>query len=116
MSLGKFNIRNFYFYLVCFMSLIIFVIGTVQGVGNLLDIVYPDPQSPWTITRYEKQIEEGIITKEEAKEKIEKNQELELKRNRVRNIKGFIQNMTMVLISIPLFIIHWRKVTAVKEE
>lgn len=108
MGLGKLNIRDLYFYLVCFMSIVIFVMGMVQGVENLLDIVYPDPDSPWVIEKYDRQIEEGKMTPQEAQHKIEEMQRLERERNRVRNIKELAQNIVMIGVAIPLFAIHWK--------
>ena len=115
MTIGKFNVRNLYFYLVCFMSIIIFVMGTVQAVGNFLDIMYPDPDGPWIIERFDKQVEEGMMTSEEAEKKAEEMRRLERERMKVHNIKDLAQNITMIVIAIPLFLVHWRRVANQEE-
>jgi hypothetical protein len=97
------------------MSLIIFIIGTVQGVRNFLDIVYPDPESPWVVEKYQIQVEDGKMTQEEAEKRAEESRQIELERNKIRNIKDFAQNIIMILISIPLFFVHWRRVSVQNE-
>lgn len=110
MTPSKFSIRNIYFYLVCFLSIIIFVIGAVQTVGNFLDIVYPDPDSPYKLDRFDKQVQAGNLTSEEAEKKAQEILQLEREWNKVRDIKDLAQSITMLVIAIPLFLFHWQRV------
>ena len=105
--------REIYFYIVCLIALVIFIVGLVMVYDDSINYVKP-------ITYMTKS---SIITmystgqyQDLSKEEIEKLAEDELnaylQNEKDRAIKGLLRGILLVIISIPLFAFHWKKAQA----
>jgi hypothetical protein len=113
------DIRKTYYYLVCFATLLMVLIGAVQVVHRVLDLALPrEAYAPSRIDLYERfrgrmqtgPGEEVPYTRAEleqmAREEAARFQR-EQRRNDLRNLFG---SLAMVVIAGPVYLFHWRKV------
>ena len=105
-------VREIYFYIVCLIALILFIVG----ISTIFDSVftYVNPVSYTTranmIPAYEDQYTN--YSKEEINELIEEEIQNSINNEKTFALRSLIRGGIFILISIPLFIIHWRKAQA----
>lgn len=105
------KLRHIYLYLVSFVSLIMILVGLVYTVQNITDVIFP------TNYYYEALPSEKIsglspedkTAYEENQRKIELNRQVESKKNVAKSI-------AVVIVALPTFIYHWRKIEKEKHE
>ena len=103
------SIREIYFYIVCLIAIIIFIIGLIglaDGITN-----YLKPNSYMTkeniIPSYKDQY--PTMSDEELNKLMEKEIANSLANERNFALKSMIRNAIMIVIAIPLFAFHWKK-------
>jgi hypothetical protein len=103
----KFNIKLLYLYLFSFIGLLVVVIGSIRLVDLGLKVYVFKGADEYTITY--PMVEPSKIASDEAKIQVEsvKNQKLETVRNRHREFSGAI---ALVLVGLPLYLYHWKKI------
>ena len=111
------KIRNVYYYAVCLITLIICIFaltGLVDGITDLLVPYQGYIPSPTNLARqYEDlspKIKEDISYQEWAKQEKEMRIQREKTNRQHRLIKDIVKSLTLLLISLPLYIYHWRRV------
>jgi hypothetical protein len=105
MSDGRWSLRNIYLYAVCLITLIMVIVGTANGVRNVVELAYPDPgYAYWSVPV--KVPGESGMTEEELAEQ-ERLQRAQQTRQGALNLAG---NAALVLIAGPLYVYHWRKI------
>ena len=112
---GRWSIRQLYHYLVCFATLMILIIGTIQFLTGLVDLIYPERYPygrPLEIeARYaERKAKEPGLTREELKREVEeeqKEQERAMKRGRIRRL---INSLVFMAVPAPIYAYHWRRI------
>lgn len=122
MPLGKimaWDIRKTYYYLVCFATLIMLIVGTVQVVQNTLDLAIPDDAyRPSPMDVYQRYPRPGAepadapYTREELERMAEEESERMERQARRRALRSLIGSLALVLIAAPIYAYHWRKVRA----
>jgi hypothetical protein len=115
--------RNFiwlqvYFYLVCFSTLIIMIIGGIRLVTNIADLVFPTPPPAPGFTemalRFKDLQQQGLnISWEEFKEEREKEYTQQHAWERARAMRGLMASLASVLIPLPIYLFHWRYIKKV---
>ncbi|NPV27827.1 MAG: hypothetical protein HPY81_10410 [Firmicutes bacterium] len=118
------TVRNIYLYLVCFTTLIMMVVGTVQAFDAAYGLVFPAPVRPEMFPEmfkepYQPGKEAANLTPEEkAKEEVraKANQEFQIKQNRYFATKRLFENGVLILVALPLYLYHWRLVKKSVEE
>jgi hypothetical protein len=103
----KFNIRLLYLYLFSCIGLLVVVIGCIRLVDLTLKVIVFHGADEYTLSR--PIMEPDKIATEDAKMQMEyeMNQKIETKRNRQREFSGAI---AMVLVGVPLYLYHWKKI------
>lgn len=113
------DIRQLYYYLVCFATLLMVIIGTVQAVRTTLDLVLPtDIYRPSTLEVYERLRREREATGEiepaltrEELEQIAEEESARYRENQQRSaIRRLLGNIALILIAAPVYVYHWRQV------
>lgn len=111
---SRWNIRQVYLYLVCFATLMMLIVGSVQLIMSFVDILYPEPLYPLAIEtkmRYtETQQKNQNISQEEIDRQLElesQQRELSMKRSNIRRV---INSTALILVSLPFYLYHWRKI------
>lgn len=102
-------VREIYFYLVCVITLIIFIIGLVTIYDNLINYIKPTIYltEPAMISMYREQYPELPFSQIEkmAIEEVE----ISLRFEKDIAIKGLLRGIFLLAISIPIFTFHWKK-------
>jgi len=105
------KLRNVYLYLVSFVALMMILIGLIFTVQNITDVILPTNYYYDTMPLDK----EGNITDadkktyEENRKKNEENQNTQSKKNVAKSI-------AVVLVALPTFAYHWRKIQKEKKE
>lgn len=113
------DIRQTYYYLVCFATLIMVIIGAVGVVQSTLDIVYPTATYRPSVAEMHERTrprsdEEPAFTREELEQMAEEeNARLEQSERR-RALRSLLGNLALALIAAPIYTYHWRQVRRVE--
>jgi len=111
----QWNIRQVYLYLICFATLMMLIIGLVQLIMGVVDLVYPDPnmESQYLDTKIkvsEMQRNNPEITREDIERQIQEDQARQKVSRKYSQIKSFINSLALVMVSLPVYLYHWRKI------
>ena len=118
----SFNLRSVYLYLVCFVTLIIFIFGTIFTVQKVVDIVVDGGYYYQTLEDYEMRYQkydaegkkiESTISKEELTKRYDEYLEVEAKRNRANNIRQLASSISAMVVGGAFWAFHWKRI---KEE
>ena len=105
----KVYIREIYFYIVCLIALILFIVGIVTVFDNAVNYVKPATYMTRSalLPAYENQY--AGFSEEEIDRLIEEEIQNAINNEKTFAIKGLLRGSIFIIIAIPLFIIHWRK-------
>jgi hypothetical protein len=104
MAQDRWSLRNIYMYLVCLITLIMVIVGSVGIVRGVVELAYPDPYVAFDRPIDEKG--EPTMTDEEW----ERQQKLNADSSRRYAVLSLVGNAALVLIAGPLYVYHWRKI------
>lgn len=109
------DIRKTYYYLVCFATLLMTIIGAWQTVQNLLDLALPsEPYRPTSVEMYERfrrsPDEEPPYTREELERMADEEAARFQRDMRRNNVRSLLSSIALVLIAAPVYLYHWRQV------
>lgn len=103
--------RNIYLYLVCLITLVIVIFGTVNLVRAVVELVYPEPMPEVVrVVRPAESGQEATAPPQPSEEEIaaqQRNQRRWALRHAVLNIVG---NGALLLLAGPLYLYHWHKI------
>ncbi len=104
--------REIYFYTVCLLALIVLTIGLVSLAENIVDLVNPATYITETqlLSYYREQY--WGLSDEEIDMLVEEEIQNTLRFERNIALGGVLRGGIMVLFSVPVFIIHWKKAQA----
>ena len=102
--------REIYFYIICLVSIIIFIVGLVMAYDGTINYVKPTTYltRPSVASMYSQEQYKNLSSSEIDKlvdEEIDAN----LQNERNLAFKNLLRGVLLVVISIPLFIFHWRR-------
>ncbi|OFW49746.1 MAG: hypothetical protein A2163_11055 [Actinobacteria bacterium RBG_13_35_12] len=105
--------REIYFYIVCLIALVIFIVGLVMVYDDSINYVKPTTYMTKSsiITMYSTGQYQDL-SKEEIEKLAEDELNAYLQNEKDRAIKGLLRGILLVIISIPLFAFHWKKAQA----
>lgn len=105
------KLRSIYLYLVSFVSLMMILMGVIFTVQNITDVMFP------TNYYYEMYPAEktGDLSKEEQ-QKYEENQKRYYENTIIESKKNVAKSVAVVIVALPTFVYHWRKVEKEKNE
>ncbi|MGE5403307.1 MAG: hypothetical protein ACM3PP_00005 [Candidatus Saccharibacteria bacterium] len=105
----RWTIRNIYLYLVCFVCLILLIVSLSQLSSNIVGILYPPPMMIQPPEAYDP----GGKMAAAERQKIQAIQEKAARDSQTYNyVRESIQEGVMILLVVPLYIYHWRKIQA----
>ncbi|WP_106061136.1 hypothetical protein [Clostridium vincentii] len=105
------RLRNVYLYLVSFVSLMMILIGVILTVQNITDVIFPTNYYYDSIP-YDKT---GSLSVEEQ-ENYEENQKRNAENSITESKKNVAKSIAVVLVALPTFGYHWKKVEKEKNE
>ena len=105
------KLRNVYLYLVSFVALMMIIGGLIFTVQNITDVLYPTNNyyEPYPLGK------EGVMTTEEKKV-YEENQKRNEENRRAESKKSVAKSIAVVVVALPTFAYHWRKIEKEKKE
>jgi len=104
MATDRWSLRNIYLYLVCLITLIMIIFGTVGVVRNVVELIYPEPPYVDYPTVKEPGVEQPTAEELEEVRKAEQDRQLRYA------IIELVGNAALLLVAGPLYIYHWRKI------
>jgi len=116
-----FSIRQVYLYVVSFATLMMLIVGTVQLINGLVDLVYPDPASYPQMSEIksralEMQAKDPGVKAEDIEKQYLAEAERQAALQRHYRIKRFVNSLALVAVSLPFYLYHWRKIRLEREE
>lgn len=108
---GRWNIRHLYLYLVCFATLMMLIVGSVQLIMSISNIVFSEPlYQDLSSLKFQMKQSNPDLTREEVERQAKmdlQRQELSQKHMRTRQV---VNSVALIIVSLPIFIYHWRKI------
>jgi glucan phosphoethanolaminetransferase (alkaline phosphatase superfamily) len=110
-ALAMSKLRSIYLYLVSFVALMMIIIGLIFTVQNITDVLFPTNYyyEPLPIEKT------GGMTKQEIK-RYEESQKINELNQRTSSKKNVAKSIAVVVIALPTFAYHWRKIEKEKKE
>lgn len=113
---SRWNIRQVYLYLVSFATLMMLIVGSVQLIMGVIDLIYPDPtkgmgyfyDTKMRLSDLQKQYPN--ITQEELDKQLQDEKLNQEASWRYQQIRRFINSLALVVVSLPFYLYHWRKI------
>ncbi len=112
-----FEIRSLYFYVVCFATLLMVIIGAVQIVYSVMDLLYPVSYSMTTVEEMDARLNAGRapgdtlrLSRADLEKRVDAEQAREENRERRRAVRSLFGNIALLLIAAPVYLYHWRQV------
>jgi hypothetical protein len=100
--------REIYFYIICIIAIVIFVIGVVNLVDSAVNYIHPTTYMTKSsvLPSFKDQY------KDMSQEEIDKlvNDEIAAQENieKLNGLKGIIRGALLIIIAVPLFATHWK--------
>jgi len=108
------DVRRTYYYLVCLVTLLMVIIGSVQAVQRGLELALPVPDvyAPSVEDlEFRYQAREGDVP---SRSDLRAQAEAERERHRVaehrRTLRGLLGSLALIGIAAPVYWLHWRRV------
>ena len=100
------SLRSAYLYLICLVTLVITIFSAVSLVRNAVELAYPDPGYYGYEPAFAPDGKELPLDSEEQ----QRRQELAEDSQRRSAIISLVGSGTMLLIAVPTYLYHWRRV------
>ncbi|WP_158385955.1 hypothetical protein [Clostridium aceticum] len=115
----NFNLRSLYLYLVCLVTLVIFITGTIFTIHRTVDLLVKDAYYYQTLEDFQQRYyiygsegkrEEPQLSQEEITQRYENYLEQENTRRRAQNIRNLAYSVSAMLVGGIFWFYHWRKI------
>ncbi len=112
------KLRNIYLYLVSFVALMMIIIGLIFTVQNITDVLFPTNYyfEAAPIQKTPSMTEEEFKKYEEEQKINEYNQKMNYKNQLTDSKKNVAKSIAVVIVALPTFFYHWRKIEKEKKE
>ncbi|QNU65983.1 hypothetical protein EHE19_013955 [Ruminiclostridium herbifermentans] len=112
------KLRNIYLYLVSFVSLMMILIGLIFTVQNITDVLFPTNYyyEAYPIQKTPSMTEEEFKRYEEEQKINEYNQKMNYNNQLINSKKNVAKSIAVVIVALPTFAYHWRKIEKEKKE
>ncbi|MEW5784425.1 MAG: hypothetical protein AB1767_05010 [Bacillota bacterium] len=108
------NIKNIYLYLVCLVTLVLFISGFISSVGSAMQILLPDQPNVSLFHIYYPEYKEGeeVFTPPPLSKLEKDRQERELQEMNYRYYtwRQLLNSLALMIIPIPFYLYHWKMV------
>ncbi|SDK15749.1 hypothetical protein [Natronincola ferrireducens] len=114
------NLRSLYLYLVCLVTLVIFIFGTIFTIHRTVDLVVgadgyyfqtlEDYQQRYYVYNSEGKRQDPELSREEIEKRYEEYLKQEATRRRTQNIRDLSYSLSAMLVGGGFWFYHWRKI------
>ncbi|MBN1299516.1 MAG: hypothetical protein JW997_07510, partial [Actinobacteria bacterium] len=101
------SVREIYFYIVCLIAIVIFIIGLVGLSDGIINYIKPNTYIYQEKVPYQQQYPN--LSDDEIDKLMQQEIANSLANERNFALKSILRNTIMIIIAIPLFAYHWRK-------
>ena len=101
------SVREVYFYIVCLIAIVIFIIGLVGLSDGIINYLKPNTYIYQEKIPYQTQYPN--LSDEEIDKLMQQEIANSLANERSFALKSMLRNAVMIVIAIPLFAFHWKK-------
>lgn len=106
-SAPRINVRELYFAAVCLVTLIVSLFSAVSVARHAVELAYPDPYlSARPAAESVECPPEGSCV---PAEQVKIDMQLQERSQRRYAVLGLVQNSVTLLITVPVFVLHWRR-------
>lgn len=103
------SIREIYFYIVCLIAIVIFIVGLISLADGIINYIKPNSYVTKENLMPSYKTQFPAISDEELNKLMEKEIENSLANERTFALKSMIRSAIMIIIAVPLFAFHWKK-------
>jgi hypothetical protein len=111
----KWDIRTVYLYLISFVTLMMVIIGGVQGVQAIGNYFYPPPDYGPSPFAYELKLKDTSLAPEIIQQQIKEEKERQERQVRYNLFQRALSSVALIGVGLPVYLYHWRKIRE-KEE
>jgi len=113
----KWDIRTVYLYLISFVTLMMVLIGGVQGIHALGSYFYPPPDYGPSVLMYDMKLKEGsTLPPELLQQQIAEEAERQRRQVRYSQFQQAVSSFALIVVGLPVYLYHWRKIREKEEQ
>ncbi|MHB1253814.1 MAG: hypothetical protein ACYCZ1_06570 [Candidatus Humimicrobiaceae bacterium] len=102
--------REIYFYIICLVAIIIFIVGLVMAYDGIINFVKPTTyMTKSSVASMYSQEQYKNLSASEIDKLVTEEINANLQNEKDMAFKNLLRGVLLVVISVPLFIFHWRK-------
>ena len=103
-------IREIYFYMVCLISIVLFIVGLVTTVDNIANYVKPTTYTTKaSLTQMYKSDQYSGMSDAEINKIVDDEVAMQLNNEKIMAFKNLLRGVVFLIVAIPLFTVHWMK-------
>ncbi|MDO9573818.1 MAG: hypothetical protein Q7I94_02395 [Candidatus Contubernalis sp.] len=114
----KWNLQQVYFYLVCFVTLIMIIVGAVNTVRSAVDFLLPDPAMEQSYsyekpTRFEGSggnLNEKLFDPDIVEMEMKRQEEISRTSAHNQSVRNLLGGVILILVAGPVYLYHWRQI------
>ena len=119
----KWSLQQIYFYLVCFVTLIMVIVGAVNTVRAAVDVILPSPDNIgryYMATPMEAKFVDGeyrdLFDPEVVEKELARQNTINRKNSVNQSIKNLMGGVFLILVAGPVYIYHWRYISSLEKD
>lgn len=112
--MGKWEMRTVYLYLVSFVTLMMVIIGGVQGIHAVGRFIYPPPDYGSSYI-YEMKMKDTNLSPEMVQQQIAEEKVRQEQQRKYDQFQQVLSSVALIGVGLPVYLYHWRKIRE-KEE
>jgi len=105
----RFYVREVYFYLICLVALILFIVSLVVIYDNAINYAKPTTYMTKSSMLMQYQQQYTDLSDVEINKMLDEEIATSVGIERIMALKGLLRGILLIIIAIPLFIFHWKK-------
>lgn len=113
------SVRNLYFYLVCLVTLFLFVGGFITAATSAVEIALPDKPNVPLIHLYYPEFRDGIENPDFSPPSLDELEKMREEQERAETYysawarRRLLNAIALMIIPLPFYLYHWRKINPV---
>ena len=107
----KVYIREIYFYIVCLISIILFIVGLSTTAENIVSYINPTTYSTRAsiVPAYKTDPNSSTMSDAEINRIADEEIAMQINNEKIMALKNLLRGVVFLIIAIPLFTVHWMK-------
>lgn len=106
----KWDIRTVYLYLVCFVTLMMIVIGGVEGVQAIGNFFYPRPEYGPSPYLYETKLKDSNFPPEVIQQQVTEEKDRQERQAGYDQFQRVLNSVALMGVGLPVYLYHWRRI------